>query len=116
MLNRGALILRYKQPAIDWLNKVDPTGSCELTLEHANEDRTVYLVSVEASDTPETIKRWVKLNHSALFERELFDWYADEVLWPPKRTWSLFQKWFTIECHSVVEDTMLGHPIVDEDA
>ncbi|KAB0467935.1 hypothetical protein F7Q91_23145 [Vibrio chagasii] len=116
MLNRGALLLRYTQEAVDWLNKVDTTGVSDLTVESANEDRTVYLVSSEVADSPDTVKEWVKLNCDVLFEGELFDWYVDQSLWPQKRNWALFQKWFKIECHSVIEDTMLGSPIVDEDA
>ncbi|HAS8380466.1 TPA: hypothetical protein I7757_21720, partial [Vibrio vulnificus] len=63
MLNRGALLLRYTQEAVDWLNKVDPTGVSDLTVESANEDRTVYLVSSEVADSPDTVKEWVKLNY-----------------------------------------------------
>ncbi|MGL6260071.1 hypothetical protein [Vibrio sp. WXL210] len=109
-------MLRYSQVAVDWLNKVDPTDTCDLTVESVNEERTVYLVSNEVTDSSDSIKEWVRLNHEVLFEGELFNWYVDESLWPKKRTWALFQKWFTVECHSVVEDTLLGHPIVDEDA
>ncbi|ALM70825.1 TPA: hypothetical protein ACGUW8_004213 [Vibrio vulnificus] len=116
MVNRGALMLRYEQPAVDWINKVDPTKSGSFTLESVNKDRTVYLVSNEVADSPESIKEWVKLNCEVLFENELFNWYVDESLWPKKQNWSLFQKWFSIECHSVIEDTMLGQPIVDNDA
>ncbi|EMJ7188623.1 hypothetical protein D8T49_21695 [Vibrio vulnificus] len=116
MVNRGALMLRYSQVAVDWLNKVDPSRSSDLMVESINEERTVYLVSNEVADSPDSIKAWVKLNHEVLFEGELFQWYVDESLWPKKRNWALFQKWFTIECHSVVEDTMMGHPIIDDDA
>ncbi|MCG9646935.1 hypothetical protein L1D18_23010 [Vibrio parahaemolyticus] len=78
MVNRGALMLRYEQPAVDWINKVDPTKSGSFTLESVNTDRTVYLVSNEVADSPESIKEWVKLNCELLFENELFNWYVDE--------------------------------------
>ena len=48
MLNRAALILRYKQPFVDWINAADPSATSHaLTLEEVNQEHTVYLVEVE---------------------------------------------------------------------
>ena len=48
MLNRAALILRYRQPFVDWINAVDPApASHTLTLAEVNEEHTVYLIEVE---------------------------------------------------------------------
>jgi len=49
MLNRAAIFLKLKQPAIDWINEADPVDSPRVSLESANEDRTVYLVSDEVA-------------------------------------------------------------------
>ena len=48
MLNRAAVILRYKQPFVDWINAADPSPTSHtLTLAEVNQERTVYLVEVE---------------------------------------------------------------------
>ena len=45
MLNRAALILRYKQTFVDWINAADPTPTSHtLTLAEVNQEHTVYMV------------------------------------------------------------------------
>lgn len=115
MINRAALILKYKKPAVDWINKADHYNeSLQVSLDEANEERTVYLLRDDVADTPEDLEQWLKLNVEALFENELAGWYQDEGLWPKNRNYELFKKWFSPECHTVVEDTV-GEPIIDEE-
>jgi len=115
MINRAAVILKYKEPAVQWINAADPYhDNPQIRLEEVNDDRTVYLVSDHEADDDETLARWIKLNYEVLFEAELEGWYTDESLWPPKRTFELFQEWFEVECHTMIEDTV-GTPIVDDD-
>jgi hypothetical protein len=104
----------YKAPAVRWVNEAAPPDEDPgLTLESANEDKTVYLVQTEAADSPNTVREWVELNFEALFENELEGWFVDDKLWPENRTIEIFDEWFDIECNSVVVDTVEG-PIVDE--
>jgi hypothetical protein len=109
MVNRAALFLRYKPPAVVWINDADPydrdPGS---TVESVNEERTVYLISGEDADTADTLSRWVKENYLALFENELEGWYVDETLWPKNRDFETFNEWFSVECHTVLIDTVGG--------
>ena len=56
MLNRAALILRYKQPFVDWINAADPASTSHtLTLAEVNEEHTVYLVEVEDEGGPRSV-------------------------------------------------------------
>ena len=42
MLNRAALILRYKQPFVDWINAADPSSTSHaLTLSEVNQEHHV---------------------------------------------------------------------------
>ena len=42
MINRAAIILKYKPPAVQWINEVDPYEETqEISLEEANHERTV---------------------------------------------------------------------------
>lgn len=112
MLNRAAVILRYKPPMIKWINDTDPVEeSSEITIEEANREKTVYLIT---DHDAENLDRWLKLNFKALFESELEDWYLDEDMWPKKRTLKVFHEWFEVECHTVIMDTV-GTPIEDDE-
>ncbi|MFN2595155.1 MAG: hypothetical protein ABR579_09745 [Actinomycetota bacterium] len=111
MLNRGALILRYKQPFVDWINAVDPApGSHILTLSEAAEDPTVYLVEVEDEAG---VNLWLRINHRPLFEDELAGWYTDSNLWPRDRSLEALRAWCDIEFHSEVIDTG-NFPLIDD--
>ena len=112
MVNRAAVILRYKDPIVEWINEADPIeDSSEVSLASANEERTVYLVS---DGEAENIDRWIRANYGVLFESELEGWYTDESLWPKKRDLKTFKEWFEVECHSVVLDTVGGQIFDDE--
>jgi len=112
MINRAAVIVRLKAPFINWINKADPFDSrSHLTLEEANEDRTVYLIDDAEA---EHIDEWVDLNFQQLFECELEDWYEDTSLWPKDIDRALFDAWCELECHSVIVDTV-GGEITDID-
>lgn len=103
MLNRAALILRYKQPFVDWINAADPNPtSHSLTLDEVNQEHTVYLVEVEDEDE---LAGWLSRHHEELFEEELSGWYTDPSLWPRDRSLKMLQEWCSFELHTVVLDT-----------
>ena len=107
MINRAAVILRYKEPAVEWINEADPYNDDPgITIESVNEERTVYLIRDKDADTPADVEEWIKLNYDVLFESELDGWYTDEELWPNNRSIKLFHKWFDVECHTVIVDTV----------
>ena len=115
MINRAAIILKYKDPAIRWINEADPAhDNPGIAADRVNAERTIYLVSDADGDTKETVDRWIKRNYKVLFEEELEGWYADPSVWPKQRTLKLFREWFEVECHTVLIDTVDG-PIYDED-
>ena len=102
MLNRSALILRYKQPFVDWINTSDPSPTSRLfTLAEVNGERTVYLIEVEDEDG---LAVWLRRHHRELFEEELSGWYTDPKLWPQDRSLKVLQEWCMFELHTVVLD------------
>lgn len=112
MVNRAAIMLRYKQPFIDWINTSDPYNDDPgITLEDTNEERTVYLISESDADD---YQKWIGKNYKELFESEIESWYADEDLWPKKITKKLFAEWVKVECHTVLIDTVGGEIYDDE--
>src|SRR5687768_12695701 len=105
MLNRAAILLRYKEPAVRWINETSiARGHGSIPLAEANQERTVYLISDEEADTADTVERWVQANYLALFEAELEGWYTDVDLWPEDRSLEKFKEWFEVECHSMIVD------------
>jgi hypothetical protein len=112
MVNRGAVILRYKAPFIKWINEADPSeDNSEITMSNANEERTVYLIT---DADAENVEEWIRENHIALFENELEGWYNDETLWLKSRDYKTFIEWFEVECHSVIMDRVGGEIYDDE--
>ena len=105
MIDRAAIILRYKQPAVDWINEADPYDRDPgITLQDVNEERTVYLIEDQYVETPATFERWLKRNYKELFEAEIMGWYTDPSLWPVRRGLKVFREWFEVECHTVIHD------------
>jgi hypothetical protein len=103
-INRTALIVTPKQPFVDWLLALDPTGG--LTLAEAREDTTVFLVPDQASD--EGQEQVLKEYWEEIFERILWEWYTDEGDWPQDRTYEKFRAWFDVRYHSGVVDLGKG--------
>ena len=84
MLNRDLVIVRLKQPFVDWINEADPyPDGSSMTLEEVNRDVSTFLVHDHAS---EDLDGWLKECYSDLFEAILEEWYVDETLWPRDRT------------------------------
>ena len=108
MLNRAVLIVRPKQPFLDWAAQLDDSG----VVPDAEGEQTAYLVP-EFDDDDEA-KRVLKRVFAEVFERELFGWHTDESSWPSNRNFALFRKWFVVELHSVVED-LCDFEIIDDE-
>lgn len=99
MINRAAVVVHAKMPVVEWINEVDP--SYEITLEEVNDEATVFLIS---EDDSEEFELWIENNFLTIFEEELEGWYTDRGLWPEDLTLELFNEWFHLSLHSVVED------------
>ena len=109
MINRAAIILRYREPAVSWINEADPYDDDPgITQEVVNQERTVYLIRTEDAETSAAVDEWIELNFRQLFEAELEGWYTDPTLWPQDLTLPLFREWFDVEHHSVLIDTVGG--------
>jgi hypothetical protein len=112
VLNRSALILRFKQPFVDWVNAVDPVPTSAVSVADLNVESTVYLLEVEDESELEV---WLGLNGNTLFEEILNDWYTDPDLWPQDRSLAMFKNWCSFELHSVIVDTGRS-PLEDDEA
>jgi hypothetical protein len=115
VVNRAAFLLRYKEPALRWINEADPChDDTGIDAESVNMECTVYLISDADGDGDESVTRCIKKNYKLLFEAGLEGWYTNPTLWPNKRTFKLFQEWFGVECHTLLVDTVGGGIYDDE--
>lgn len=103
------MVVKPKQPFLDWLNSLDSEDDVNLTLEELQNDSTAYLVPEYG--TPEEQADIVLWCHSYVFEEELLAWYTFEEDWPKTRDVAAFLEWFEIEFHSVVMDLDLEVPL-----
>ena len=108
MLNRAALIVRPKQPFLDWAASRDDSGLAQAVAD----EPTGYLIPEFESD--EDGRLVLKHVYAEIFERELDGWHTDPAAWPQKRDFKTFQEWFSIDLHAVVEDLM-DDVLVDDD-
>ncbi|ULA64637.1 MAG: hypothetical protein LZF86_160037 [Nitrospira sp.] len=108
MLNRAALIVRPKQPFLDWAAGLDDSG----LVPDIDGEKAVYLIPEFESD--EEGLRILRRIYAEIFERELDGWHTDPSAWPQKRDFKTFQQWFSIELHSVIED-VVDDLLVDDD-
>jgi hypothetical protein len=109
--NRHVLLLKPKQPFLDWLAAADP-APLPLTLEQVQEDRTAYLIP-EFDETGDA-EKWVMKLWRWFFEEEIGGWLTDPDLWPEKMSPQVFKQFFDIEIHSLVFDVS-GKPLTVED-
>src|SRR3982751_5520629 len=75
-INRSLVILKPKQPYLDWTQTIDDEDE-DLTLEQVAEDSTAYLIPElwQDSDQQELLESY----YEVLFEEPLERWSADET-------------------------------------
>jgi len=97
--DRLALLIRRRQPYIDWANSLDDGGP---TYDLKTNRPTTYLID-EMADTSD-LKKVLRRYWRDIFEEELNSWMRDPDAWPQRRTYSVFLKWFEVELCDMVVD------------
>jgi len=83
VLNRGVVIVRPKQPYLDWAAGLDDSG----IVPDSNGEQTVYLIPSYEDD--EGAWEILATLHPAIFENELYGWHTDEAVWPKGRDFAM---------------------------
>ncbi len=107
-LNRAALVVRPKQPYIDWANAFDDGGP-----QYDPDLHQVKIFLIDEAEDTRDIKKVVRRLRPAIFEEELNSWMRDPDVWPPQRTLKVFLDWFQVEACELVLD--LGKRPIDYD-
>lgn len=108
-INRAALVVRPRQPYLDWAASVD--DEAPLQAKDLPNRVSVYLVGEDSKEEAETAP--LKNYYEEIFELELAAWYTDEDQWPKPRTLTLFHEWFEAVGESLVLD-LESNPIKTE--
>jgi len=108
MINRGSIIVRPKQPYMDWAAQLDDSE----ILPDIEGEQTIYLIP-DFDDDIEATEILAKC-FDIIFEAELNGWHTDESAWPKNRTFAMFREWFDFKFHSVVED-LCDYDITDDE-
>lgn len=100
MVNRGLLVVKAKEPFREWIESLKDDNI--MTIRDINHDSTAYLIpSFKDDQGRDEILNKV---YPGIFAEQLLDRCIDDVRWPQNRTLQLFNRWFELEFHSVVED------------
>jgi hypothetical protein len=118
-LNRAVVVLRYKQPYVDWIRTAGPNPLADYSLAEANDDGEIFLIpsfdsAVDPVDGTEDAVKWVEKRWKMFFEHILEAWIVDESTWPQKRTLKMFREWFDVEYRSMVWDMGNEPFVIDE--
>lgn len=100
-LNRSAIIVKAKQPFLDWLHAADPT-SRKLTLLDVTQEPTIYLIP--ECDTAEDVAKVLHEFCEEIFDDQLAGWYREPETWPRDRSYDVFCQWFDYQHHSMLVD------------
>ena len=81
-INRGAIVVKPKQPYVEWANSCDefPTKT---TVAEARNDCHAYLVP--CWDDDKEFERILRKVCRFIFDNELSGWSTDESIWPKRR-------------------------------
>ena len=110
MLNRSAIVVKPKQPFLDWLHTADPT-SHRLTLRDLSLEPTIYLIP--ECDTGEDVREVLEELCEEIFVAQLAGWFRDEQTWPQDLGFDTFCRWFDFQHHSMLVD-LCDEPLIDE--
>ena len=102
-VNRSVLVVRPRQPYLDWVHSIDEGGK-KFTLEDLRLDCTAYLIPEVLDDDHQA--QIVAAIYEEVFEHELWAWMRDPDVWPPQRDLRTFRQWFELEFCSVTLDVV----------
>jgi hypothetical protein len=106
-INRSLLVVKPKQPLLDWAHSADLDAGAPL--EEVRDDTSAYLIpEFEFRADRMKILAWCL---DFVFEEELNAWSIDETTWPKRRDMDTFLEWFDVEFHSIVFDLSPDLPL-----
>ena len=113
MVNRSVIIVRAKEPFLNWIQSLPDQIEPDLTLESLNSDPNAYLV-YEILDE-ESKMEILEMFYKKIFNSELESWWTDSEDWPYVDNLDEFHKWFDVSFCSFVDDLVEEEEPEEED-
>jgi len=101
LLNRTVMVVRPRQPYIDWANSFEE-GAPILTLDNARRAGMAFLIP--DFEMEEETSAFIVASSQEIFQAELAAWMDEPERWPENRDFETFLDWFDVEIHSMVFD------------
>ena len=95
-INRSVVIVRPKQPFLDWLTSVEKALGGRVSQIDLTEEGAAFLIPDEDIIDAKEARRYIEKKWREIFEQFLFDWFIEDTLWPKKRTLKMFREWFDL--------------------
>ena len=111
LLNRSAIVMRPRDPFLQWAKQDDSTGIAESVFEELRSSPNAYLIPEDEEVVD--VRDLVRAVWPDLFEAMLESWLTDPEMWPPDRTWEMFEEWFELQVCECVYDLVAGDPLMD---
>lgn len=110
MINRSVVIVKAKEPFVNWLAMLpDPTT---VSLIDLNQEPTAYLLPEWENEVEREVI--IRRCYEGIFEAELESWWQCEDDWPKIRDYQAFTQWFQLELSPFVFDLTDGMLFDDE--
>ncbi len=110
MIDRAVVIIRPKQPFIDWINSSMATDE-PVTIGEQQDDLTAILIP--EFDSASARNRYLAKLKPLLLDMELASWNRDPSTWPRDLSARAFNRYLDLEIHSMVWDTE-DEPVIHE--
>lgn len=112
-VNRSLVVIRKKQPYVDWANALPDRSENEIknpiTVDEINREPAAYLIPEILDDRD--LDAYLDSMWIILFEMLLADWSLEPNWWPKKRSRKMFNNWFEISLHTMVYDMWGREPL-----
>ena len=97
-IDRTAFMVKPKTAFLNWVSQITDgsTDTGEFT------KGRIYLAPMIFE--PNELSKWLKKNFDTIFSIELNGWSQATAEWPQKRTYKMFNDWFSVEQYSDVID------------
>lgn len=112
-LNRTAVVVKAREPFLEWTRRTAEPGEVSVTLDQLRHDPGVYLLP--GVDYEDDAWELVRDYAEEIFEHELRGWLTDPGTWPADRGPDEFRRWFDVEVHTGILDLADGPLMDDED-
>jgi hypothetical protein len=93
-INRGVVIIRPKQPFLNWLSSVEKQLGQQPFSIDLTEEGNAFLIPDEDITDSKDAQRYIERRWKEIFEQFLYEWIIEDSLWPKKRTLKMFREWF----------------------